>query len=172
MILFNFWQICHIGMEAECCAIWLWKWFSHKLSIGTSQVSENCLRMFAPGQISLLIFTFIIYNINNIINNINTIVADIVNEVCISFPPLLLIICKNQHLELEIKSLKERSVHGSLFCLNIVKNSQSMTACSLLPLPAITYNSVFNRLETTTLQIILTTKDKCNHAVMNKTNIF
>ena len=46
-----------------------------------------------------------------------------------------------------------------------------MTACSLLPRPAITYNSVFNRRETMTLEIRLTTKDKCNHAVMNETNI-
>ena len=39
----------------------------------------------------------------------------------VTFLSLLLIIRRNQRLELEIKNLKERSVHDSLFCLNIVK---------------------------------------------------
>ena len=45
-----------------------------------------------------------------------------------------------------------------------LKNRQSMTACSLLPRPAITYNNSRNYSQ---LKII-----KCNHTVMNKTNLW
>ena len=43
-----------------------------------------------------------------------------INTVSVTSLSSLLIIRRNQCLEVEMKNLKERFVHGSLFCLNIV----------------------------------------------------